>query len=72
MSRRLKTLAQVAFHLNVTEETLREWNESGEGPQITFVRGQPMYHINDVEAFIKIIEREQAEGNNNYMSLSVG
>lgn len=61
MGKRLKTLAQVAYHLSVSEETLREWNESGEGPVITWVRKQPMYHPNDVEAFVEANEREHAD-----------
>lgn len=62
MSKRLKTLEQVAFRLAVTEEILRGWNEiTGEGPQVTLVRGQPMYHVNDVEAFVEANEREHAD-----------
>lgn len=72
MSRRLKTLEQTAYRLDVSDETLLEWVRAGEGPQVTEVRGRPMFHVCDVEAFIEANEREQAEGNNNYMSLSVG
>ena len=69
--RRLRNLEQTAFHLNVAEETLREWNETSEGPQVTFVRGQPMYHIDDVEKFVNEAEAEALESGSNYLRLDV-
>ncbi len=58
---RLKTFEQVAFHLNVTEETLLGWVANNEGPQVTLVRGRMLFHPNDVEAFVEANEREHAD-----------